>query len=300
MNFLTKEVKIALVAITGLVLLFFGLNFLKGMKVFSPQNTYYIKFSDISGLTPSTPIYANGFRVGVVKDVVFDYDNADNLKVAVDIDKKLTIPGGTSAEIVSDMLGNVQVKLLLGNDRKHPMGHGAVIEGRTNDGTIGQVKDMIPAIEKMLPKLDSIMTTLNTLLADPAVAQSMHNVETVTANLVTSTNELNRLMAGLNRDVPAMTQRANRLLDNTNTVAGNLAKVDLEQTMQKVNTTLDNVKQFSEELNSNNGSLGLLMHDRSLYNNLNSTMRSADSLLTNIRENPKRYVHFSVFGRKNK
>ena len=238
--------------------------------------------------------------MGVVKDVVFDYDNADNLKVAVDIDKKLTIPGGTSAEIVSDMLGNVQVKLLLGNDRKHPMGHGAVIEGRTNDGTIGQVKDMIPAIEKMLPKLDSIMTTLNTLLADPAVAQSMHNVETVTANLVTSTNELNRLMAGLNRDVPAMTQRANRLLDNTNTVAVNLAKVDLEQTMQKVNTTLDNVKQFSEELNSNNGSLGLLMHDRSLYNNLNSTMRSADSLLTNIRENPKRYVHFSVFGRKNK
>ena len=300
MNFLTKEVKIALVAITGLVLLFFGLNFLKGMKVFSSQNTYYIKFSDISGLTPSTPIYANGFRVGVVKDVVFDYDNADNLKVAVDIDKKLTIPGGTSAEIVSDMLGNVQVKLLLGNDRKHPMGQGAVIEGRTNDGTIGQVKDMIPAIEKMLPKIDSIMTTLNTLLADPAVAQSMHNVETVTANLVTSTNELNRLMAGLNRDVPAMTQRANRLLDNTNTVAGNLAKVDLEQTMQKVNTTLDNVKQFSEELNSNNGSLGLLMHDRSLYNNLNSTMRSADSLLTNIRENPKRYVHFSVFGRKNK
>lgn len=300
MNFLTKEVKIALVAITGLVLLFFGLNFLKGMKVFSSQNTYYIKFSDISGLTPSTPIYANGFRVGVVKDVVFDYDNADNLKVAVDIDKKLTIPGGTSAEIVSDMLGNVQVKLLLGNDRKHPMGHGAVIEGRTNDGTIGQVKDMIPAIEKMLPKLDSIMTTLNTLLADPAVAQSMHNVETVTANLVTSTNELNKLMAGLNRDVPAMTQRANRLLDNTNTVAVNLAKVDLEQTMQKVNTTLDNVKQFSEELNSNNGSLGLLMHDRSLYNNLNSTMRSADSLLTNIRENPKRYVHFSVFGRKNK
>lgn len=300
MNFLTKEVKIALVAITGLVLLFFGLNFLKGMKVFSSQNTYYIKFSDISGLTPSTPIYANGFRVGVVKDVVFDYDNADNLKVAVDIDNKLTIPGGTSAEIVSDMLGNVQVKLLLGNDRKHPMEHGAVIEGRTNDGTIGQVKDMIPAIEKMLPKLDSIMTTLNTLLADPAVAQSMHNVETVTANLVTSTNELNKLMAGLNRDVPAMTQRANRLLDNTNTVAGNLAKVDLEQTMQKVNTTLDNVKQFSEELNSNNGSLGLLMHDRSLYNNLNSTMRSADSLLTNIRENPKRYVHFSVFGRKNK
>lgn len=300
MNFFTKEVKIALVAIVGLVVLFYGLNFLKGLSIFSSEKIYYIKFKDVSGLSQSSPIYANGFRVGVVKEVIFDYSNPESVKVAVNVDKQLNMPEGTSAEIVSDVLGNVQVNLLIGDNKGRQLEPGAVIEGEINEGALGQVKKMIPTIEKILPKLDSIMTNLNVLLTDPAVAQSLHNVETVTANLTTSTRQLNMLMGQLNRDVPAMTQRAGRLMDNANMVAENLTKVDVEQTMRKVNATLDNVQQFTEQLNSNNGSLGLLMRDQSLYKNLNSTMQSADSLLINLRENPKRYVHFSLFGRKNK
>ncbi|WP_455536493.1 MlaD family protein [Prevotella koreensis] len=300
MNFFTKEVKIALVAIVGLVVLFYGLNFLKGLSIFSSEKIYYIKFKDVSGLSQSSPIYANGFRVGVVKEVIFDYSNPESVKVAVNVDKQLNMPEGTSAEIVSDVLGNVQVNLLIGDNKGRQLEPGSVIEGEINEGALGQVKKMIPTIEKILPKLDSIMTNLNVLLTDPAVAQSLHNVETVTANLTTSTRQLNMLMGQLNRDVPAMTQRAGRLMDNANMVAENLTKVDVEQTMRKVNATLDNVQQFTEQLNSNNGSLGLLMRDQSLYNNLNSTMQSADSLLINLRENPKRYVHFSLFGRKNK
>ncbi len=300
MKFFTKEVKSALVAIVGLVVLFYGLNFLKGLSIFSSEKIYYIKFKDVSGLSQSSPIYANGFRVGVVKEVIFDYSNPESVKVAVNVDKQLNMPEGTSAEIVSDVLGNVQVNLLIGDNKGRQLEPGAVIEGEINEGALGQVKKMIPTIEKMLPKLDSIMTNLNVLLTDPAVAQSLHNVETVTANLTTSTRQLNMLMGQLNRDVPAMTQRAGRLMDNANMVAENLTKVDVEQTMRKVNATLDNVQQFTEQLNSNNGSLGLLMRDQSLYNNLNSTMQSADSLLINLRENPKRYVHFSLFGRKNK
>lgn len=300
MNFFTKEVKIALVAIVGLVVLFYGLNFLKGLSIFSSEKIYYIKFKDVSGLSQSSPIYANGFRVGVVKEVIFDYSNPESVKVAVNVDKQLNMPEGTSAEIVSDVLGNVQVNLLIGDNKGRQLEPGAVIEGEINEGALGQVKKMIPTIEKILPKLDSIMINLNVLLTDPAVAQSLHNVETVTANLTTSTRQLNMLMGQLNRDVPAMTQRAGRLMDNANMVAENLTKVDVEQTMRKVNATLDNVQQFTEQLNSNNGSLGLLLRDQSLYNNLNSTMQSADSLLINLRENPKRYVHFSLFGRKNK
>lgn len=300
MNFFTKEVKIALVAIVGLVVLFYGLNFLKGLSIFSSEKIYYIKFKDVSGLSQSSPIYANGFRVGVVKEVIFDYSNPESVKVAVNVDKQLNMPEGTSAEIVSDVLGNVQVNLLIGDNKGRQLEPGAVIEGEINEGALGQVKKMIPTIEKILPKLDSIMTNLNVLLTDPAVAQSLHNVETVTANLTISTRQLNMLMGQLNRDVPAMTQRAGRLMDNANMVAENLTKVDVEQTIRKVNATLDNVQQFTEQLNSNNGSLGLLMRDQSLYKNLNSTMQSADSLLINLRENPKRYVHFSLFGRKNK
>lgn len=300
MKFFTKEVKIAIVAIIGLIVLFYGLNFLKGLSFLSAENIYYIKFKDVSGLAQSSPIYANGYRVGVVKEVLFDYNNPQDVKVAVDIEEKLQIPNGTSAEIVSDMLGNVQVNLLIGDDRSHMLQPGSTLPGEVSEGALGQVKKMIPTIEKMLPKLDSIMASLNTLMADPAIAHSLHNVEHVTANLTTSTRELNTLMAQLNREVPSMTQRANKLFDNANVVAENLNKVDVEQTMRKVNTTLENVEQFTSQLNSNNGSLGLLMRDQSLYNNLNNTMLSADSLLTNLREHPKRYVHFSIFGKKDK
>lgn len=300
MKFFTKEVKIAIVAIIGLIVLFYGLNFLKGLSFLSAENIYYIKFKDVSGLAQSSPIYANGYRVGVVKEVLFDYNNPQDVKVAVDIEEKLQIPNGTSAEIVSDMLGNVQVNLLIGDDRSHMLQPGSTLPGEVSEGALGQVKKMIPTIEKMLPKLDSIMASLNTLMADPAIAHSLHNVEHVTANLTTSTRELNTLMAQLNREVPLMTQRANKLFDNANVVAENLNKVDVEQTMRKVNTTLENVEQFTSQLNSNNGSLGLLMRDQSLYNNLNNTMLSADSLLTNLREHPKRYVHFSIFGKKDK
>ena len=300
MKFFTKEVKIAIVAIIGLIVLFYGLNFLKGLSFLSAENIYYIKFKDVSGLAQSSPIYANGYRVGVVKEVLFDYDNPQDVKVAVDIEEKLQIPNGTSSEIVSDMLGNVQVNLLIGDDRSHMLQPGSTLPGEVSEGALGQVKKMIPTIEKMLPKLDSIMASLNTLMADPAIAHSLHNVEHVTANLTTSTRELNTLMAQLNREVPSMTQRANKLFDNANVVAENLNKVDVEQTMRKVNTTLENVEQFTSQLNSNNGSLGLLMRDQSLYNNLNNTMLSADSLLTNLREHPKRYVHFSIFGKKDK
>ena len=159
---------------------------------------------------------------------------------------------------------------------------------------------MVPTIEKMLPKLDSILGSLNALLADPALAASLHNVQTITAHLTVSTRELNTLMAGLNKQVPGMINRANGVLDNTNKLTSNLASLDVQGTLDRVNKTLENTQAFTEKLNSNKGTLGLLMNDTQLYDNMNSTMRHADSLVIDLKQHPKRYVHFSVFGRKDK
>ena len=150
----------------------------------------------------------------------------------------------------------------------------------------------------ILPKLDSIVTSLNVLMADPAIAQSLHNVNTITGNLTVTTARLNSLLAGLNRSVPGMISRADSTLDNANLLAKKLNNIDVEGTLAKVDATLANVQEFTSQLNSNEGTLGLLMRDPSLYNNLNSTMRSADSLLIDLKAHPKRYVHFSLFGRK--
>ena len=297
---LTKEIKIALVAIVGILILYFGINFLKGMNLFSTNNTFFITFDDIQGLGASTPIYADGYKVGIVDGLEYDYKENGPIKVKVDIIKDLRIPQGSKAEIVKDLMGNLQVNLLLANNPRERVEPGGIIPGAVNGGMMDKAANLVPVVEKMLPKLDSILTSVNALLADPALAASLHNVETITSNLTVSTRELNTLMAGLNKQVPGMIGKANGVLDNTNRLTANLASLDVQGTLNKVNQTLESAHQFTEKLNSNQGSLGLLMNDTKLYDNLTSTMSHADSLVIDLKAHPKRYVHFSVFGRKDK
>ncbi len=297
---LTKEIKIALVAIVGILVMYFGINFLKGMNLFSTNNAYYMTFDDIQGLGASTPIYADGYKVGTVDGLEYDYKENGPIKVRVDINKDLRIPQGSKAEIVKDLMGNLQVNLLLANNPRERVEPGGIIPGAVNGGMMDKAANLIPVVEKMLPKLDSILTSVNALLADPALAASLHNVETITSNLTVSTRELNTLMAGLNKQVPGMVRKANGVLDNTNRLTANLASLDVQGTLNKVNQTLESAHQFTEKLNSNQGSLGLLMNDTKLYDNLTSTMSHADSLVIDLKAHPKRYVHFSVFGRKDK
>lgn len=300
MKYFTKEVKIAIVAIVGLVVLFLGMNFLKGLDLFSTDNRYYISFRDISGLSSSSPIYADGYKVGVVRGIVYDYSQSKDIIVEADINKDMRIPKGSSAEIVSDLMGNVKVNLLLASNPRERVNPGETIVGGINDGAMGQMKDLIPVVQDMLPKLDSILASVNLLLQDPAIANSLHNVETVTGNLTVSTRRLNTLLGTLNRRMPGLLAKADGVMDNAQVVTSNLSKVDVEGTMRKVNATLDNVQAFADQLNNNTGSLGLLMRDPNLYYNLNATVKSADSLLIDLKSHPKRYVHFSVFGRKDK
>ena len=297
---LTKEIKIALVAIVGILVMYFGINFLKGMNLFSTNNTYFITFDDIQGLGASTPIYADGYKVGTVDGLEYDYKENGPIKVKVDIIKDLRIPQGSKAEIVKDLMGNLQVNLLLANNPRERVEPGGIIPGAVNGGMMDKAANLVPVVEKMLPKLYSILTSVNALLADPALAASLHNVETITSNLTVSTRELNTLMAGLNKQVPGMIGKANGVLDNTNRLTANLASLDVQGTLNKVNQTLESAHQFTEKLNSNQGSLGLLMNDTKLYDNLTSTMSHADSLVIDLKAHPKRYVHFSVFGRKDK
>ena len=298
MKYFSKEVQIALVAIAGIVVLFFGLKFLKGMTLFSTDNTYYAVFDDISGLSVSSPIYANGYRVGVVKGIVYDYQNHGNIVAEIGIDNQLNIPADSKAEILTDLMGNVKVELVMGTSAA--MAPGDTLMGCQHEGALGQAAGMVPQIEQMLPKLDSILASINLLLADPTIAQSLHNIEHITADLTKTSRDLNLLTSSLNSHMPQMLQNADGLLANTNQLTKSLNDLDIATTMASVNNTLKNVEQMTDQLNSKEGTLGLLMRDPSLYSNLNATMIHADSLMIDLKAHPKRYVHFSVFGKKDK
>ncbi len=300
MKYFTKEVQIALVAIAGIVVLFFGLKFLKGMTLFSTDDNYYATFDNIGGLSVSSPIYSNGYRVGVVEQVVYDYEGKRDIVAVLGLDKQMRLPKGTMAEITKDLMGNVQLNLILGDNPLEVMAPGDTLVGGLEKGMLGKAGEMVPQIERMLPKLDSILASVNALLADPAISNSLHNIDQITSNLTTTTQELHRLTGSLNTQVPSLMQKADGVLANTHTLTKNLSDLDIAMTMAKVNGTLHNVEQMTAKLNSKDGTLGLLMNDPQLYRNLNATMSHADSLMIDLRQHPKRYVHFSVFGRKDK
>lgn len=299
-KFFTKEVKIALVAIAGVVILFYGLKFLKGLTLFSTDDSYYIEFNDVSGLSSSSPVYANGFKVGVVTYIDYDYTHQKKIVAKMSLDNNMRLPRGSRAEIDSDLLGNIKINLVLGENPLDLLAEGDTIIGAERLGLMSKVGYMIPAFEAMLPKLDSILTSLNTLLADPALSNTLHNVEGMTSNLNSTSRELNTLSASLNREMPAMMQKTNGVLDNTQQLTSNLAAIDVAAMTASVNQTLANVHELTSKLNSDQGTLGLLMRDASLYNHLNQTVADADSLLIDLKSHPKRYVHFSIFGKKDK
>lgn len=295
-----QEIKIALVAVAGLVALFFGMKFLKGSNLLSSSDTYYFVFNDISGLTESSPIFAAGYQVGRIKKIYFDYSHIEKIKVLAEVDRKMKIPMGSTASISSDVLGNIKVTLNIAPHRGQYVQPGGVISGSIDTGTVGKMTEMVPTIKQILPKLDSVMFHLNALLADPALAHSIHNIDEITNNLSTSSKQLHILLTNVNREVPGIVSKTNLVLANTEQFTYNLRKIDVASTMTKVDEAMADVQEFTSKINNNTGTFGLLLKDPTLYYNLNQTMKNIDSLAVNLRQQPKRYVHFSLFGRKNK
>ena len=158
---ISKEIQIGLVAVVGVVVLYFGLQFLKGLTVFSSDSKYFVKFDNITGLSASSPVYANGFRVGVVEDIIYDYEHQDHIVAVVGLNKEMRLPKGSTAEIVSDLLGNIKMELVLGPNAYDLVEPGDTITGGLQSGVMGMAASMVPQIQKMLPKLDSILANVN-------------------------------------------------------------------------------------------------------------------------------------------
>lgn len=297
MKYITKEVRIGIAAIVALCVLVYGINWLKGIHMFQPSSYFYAKFKDVNGLTKSSPVYADGVRVGIVRDIFYDYNKPGNVIVEVELDTELRIPKGSTAELVSELMGGVRMNILLANNPREKYAVGDTIPGKLNNGMMESVAELMPKVQQMLPKLDSILVSLNTILGDKSIPATLHSMETTTANLAVVSAQMKGLMG---KDIPQLTGKLNTIGDNFIAISGNLKEVDYAATFKKVDETLANVKLLTEKLNSKDNTLGLLFNDPSLYDNLNTTTENAASLLKDLKEHPKRYVHFSLFGRKDK
>ncbi|MBQ9559938.1 MAG: MCE family protein [Bacteroidaceae bacterium] len=292
-----REIKIGITGIVALVVLFFGMKFLKGVKLFDTNDTYYIRFKDAKALSKSSTVYADGFNIGIVSNVVYDYNHPGNVIVAISVDKNVKIPHGTIAALDEAMLGGCTLNMTMGPNPADRYMPGDTLIGNTANGLMAAAADVLPKVEVVLAHVDSLILTLNALASNPNLSQIMVNAEHVTANLNESSKQLNHL---LNKDIPQMATTFNKAGENVVTLTDNLNKLELQTTLNKVNQTMDNVQAATNKLNSPDNNLGLLLNDTALYGNLNNTVISATSLLEDLKAHPSRYVHFSVFGKKAK
>ncbi len=295
---ISREAMIGFTGVIALVLLFFTIKFLQGVSLFTTQDTYYINFRNAKALAKSSPVYADGYNVGIVSDIRYDYDHpGSGVIVEIAVEDGMRIPVGTTAVLDEAMLGGCTLNLMMGNNPLERYAVGDTIPAADNNGLMAKAADMIPKLEQTLAKVDTLLTTLNTLAADPNLQKILANTEVLTSNLDQSSRNLNHL---LQKEVPAMTQTFNDAGKNVVALTDKLNRLDLEGTMAKVDGTMSNVNEMTQRLNATDNNVGLLLNDTTLYGNLNRTANSAAQLVEDLKAHPKRYVHFSVFGKKEK
>jgi phospholipid/cholesterol/gamma-HCH transport system substrate-binding protein len=292
----SKEVIIGLVTTTSLFVLYFGLNYMKGINLFKPTNHYYVLMPNVSELQKSSPVFIDGFKVGIVNSIQYKFDdlNTNNIVVQISLDENIKLKSGSYAELKSGLTSGAYLNLVINRQAAVPYCQvGDTIEGISTTGLMDQLSaKLLPQIENLIPRLDSILSGIQVLVNHPALTQSLNHIETTTANLQNSSGQLDRL---LSKDVPVIVSNLNKVSSDFTVVSDRLKELDLQATLAKVDRVMQNIDQISKQLNSRDNTLGLLLNDRSLYDHLDSTARNASDLFLDIREYPKNYVHFSIF-----
>lgn len=295
MSKISKEIKIGIAFIIAMFLLYYGISFLKGFNIFKPSNTYIVVFDDISGLTQATPVTINGFQVGLVSSMKMDPKNQNRIVTYLNMDKGLNIPKGSKMYLDVSMLGSATIIMETNPYTSEYISNSDTIIGIRKKGMLDAADKMVPQIQNLLPKIDSILTGINTLVNSPALSQSLSDVNQITNDLAKSTKQLNIMMASLNKDVPVVTSNLNTMSSDLTGLTKQLNQMDIASTYKAVDSTMKNIQQLSTKISSKDSSLGLLLNDRNLYDSINSTINNASLLLKDIRENPSRYINVKVF-----
>jgi len=310
---INNETRIGILAVVSLGLLILGFNYLKGKDLLSKSNRLFATFSSVSGLANSSPVIINGLQIGTVESMVEKDANIDSIIVTINLDKEVNIPVNSLALINKDLLGTSSLGIILG-DAKSYVQNGDHITTKITPGLLDDVKtSLAPAIKNVnntLLSLDSLIKAVGSIV-DPAMKT---NIRQIVANLSTSSASLQSLLNaetgmlaktlgnvnGITGNLAKQNETINKTIANLETVSGKLAAVDLDSTMRNLNNSVSHLNTIIAKGDSKEGSLGLLLNDKALYQNLENTTRSLNILLDDLRVHPKRYVSISIFGKKDK
>lgn len=317
---ISNETKVGALTAIAITLLILGFNFLKGKTLFKTGNIIYAKYTDTKGIMISNAVFINGYQVGNVYDIENTDKQLSSILISIKLKDYFDIPVNSIATIKDNPLGSASISIGLG-DSKTFLHTGDTLLTASSAGLLGDVMNKLgpvgDQIKTTVHSLDSVLKNINTIF-DPATKNNLQqviaNINKTTASLVVSSVAIQKM---LNEQSGAITQSMNNVssftknlsdnnekvthvLGNMEKATDNFAKTDINGTVDKLKTAITNLNGILEKVGSNEGSLGKLMNDKTLYNNLTNTVRSANILMDDLRVHPKRYVNISVFGRKDK
>jgi phospholipid/cholesterol/gamma-HCH transport system substrate-binding protein len=317
---ISNETKVGALTAVSITLLILGFNFLKGKTLFKTGNFIYAKYTDTKGIMVSNGVFINGFQVGSVYDIENADKNLSAIVVAIKLKDNYNIPANSIASIKENPLGNASITIALGDAATY-VKSGDTILTASNAGLLGDVMNKLgpvgDQIKATVGSLDSVLKNINTIF-DPATKNNLQeviaNINKTTASLVVSSASI---QAMLNQQTGAITASMNnvnsftknladnndkvtRMLGNVEKTTENLSKADIDGTIAQLKTSIETLNTILGKMSSTDGSLGKLLNDKALYDNLTNTVRSANILMDDLRVHPKRYVNISVFGKKDK
>ncbi|MDG1730079.1 MAG: MlaD family protein [Algibacter sp.] len=305
---ISKEVKTGILVLLGIILFIFGFNYLKGQNLLSSSLTLYTTYSNVEGLVPSTPVTINGLNVGKVISIDFKGDGSGVLQVELSVDSNFKFSKNSKAELYeTGLIGGKAIAILPAFDGAENTQRDDFLEGTVKPGLTALVNQRLTPlqekIEVMMVDADSLLTNINDVFDEKtkvSLRQSVAGLNDVIQNFKNTSNSLNNLMAKNEEKLNSTLANVDNISSNLSKTTNQLANANLEQTIKRLETTIQNFNSISSSIKNGEGSIGKLLKDEGLYNNLEGASLQLEQLLEDMKLNPKRYVHFSLFGKRPK
>lgn len=288
-NKFSRNVIIGLTFIGSLIMLYFGINFLKGFNVFKKQNQYYAKFNDVSNLLISSPIYVKGYQIGLVSDIKMISSEPMEFAVGINLTENFPIPIGSYLEYGTDVFGASTATLKIESSDSYYQ-PGDTLAGRREIGLMEGVARVMPKADSIMVRIDSILFSLDRIMSNPMWERSIEGIASTVDQLNLSSSSLNRIVSSVEKDLPVISGNLATVSSDLMNVSNELNKMDLESTYKSIDETIANLNSLTNKINRDDNSLGLLLNDTKLHDSLNVTIDNAAKLLEDIRENPNRYL----------
>lgn len=276
----SRELKVGVLAIICLVILYFGFNFLKGINIFSPTKVYVGTFDRINGLTAQAPVYIKGYQVGLVESIQYDFKQCPAFTVNVSIDKTIELPRGTQMALVADgLLGGGAIELQLPNmpNRAMPYQKGDTLPTQIVPGLIDNLQTGILAnLDSLLAEANTLLASLNDQMSEGSLYATLQNIEQITQNLAISSKDLRALT---HNQLPTIMDKADATIQGLNDIVDDVKAANIQGTVGMVDSTLNTL---NAALQSQEGTVGMLLNDKTLYDNLNNALQDLDQALLNV------------------